>query len=93
MKKHMDRNGEVDPKGETRGSVSTQGLCEALLMLGLLWDPVGLMVSENSPKATRCLSFRPSDCSYHSQVSGGRTVQEKALNFQMLSGGVCGQPA
>lgn len=80
MKKQTDRNGEVVSKGETRGSVRTRGLCQAFLMLGLLWAPVGLMVSESSPRATGCLSFRSSDCSYHDQASRGCTVQEQALN-------------
>ena len=76
----MDRNGEVDSEWEAQGSASTQGLCQAVQTLGLLLAPVGLMVSEGLPGATRCLSFRSSDLSYRDQASRGYTVQEPALN-------------
>lgn len=65
---------------EAQGSVSTQGLCEALLMLGGLLDFVGLRVSGSSPRATRCWSFRPSNFSYHDQASRGCKMQEQALH-------------
>lgn len=80
-KKQTDRNGEVYPEGEAHGSVSTQGLCQALLTLGLLLDFVGLRVSKSSPGATRCQSFRLSHFSYHDQASGGCKMQEEALHM------------
>lgn len=46
VKKQENRNGEVDPEGEAQGSVSTQGLCQALLTLGLLLDFMELRVSK-----------------------------------------------
>lgn len=80
VKKPADRNVEVDSEWEAQGSVSTQGLCEALLMLGGLLDFVGLRVSGSSPRATRCQSFRPSNFSYHDQASRGCKMQEQALH-------------
>lgn len=85
VKKQADRNGEVDPEGEAQGSVSTQGLCQALLMLGLLLDFVGLRVSESSPGDIRCQSFRLSHFNYHGQASGGCKVQEQALHSYVCS--------
>lgn len=80
VKKPADRNVEVDSEWEAQGSVSTQGLCEALLMLGGLLDFVGLRVSGSSPRATRSWSFRPSNFSYHDQASRGCKMQEQALH-------------
>lgn len=80
MKKQTGRNKEGDLKWETQKSTNALGLCQAVLTLGLLLSSVGFVVSESSPGATRCLSFRSSDFGYHDQVSRGCTVQEQKLS-------------
>lgn len=47
----MDRNGVVDQNGESWESMSTLWLCQVLWMLGLLWPPVGLVVSRKLSKS------------------------------------------
>lgn len=80
MKKQTGRNKEVDLKWETQKTADTPGLCQAVLTRGLFLASVVFAVSESSPGAARCLSFRSSDFGYHDQVSRGCTVQEQELS-------------
>lgn len=90
MMKQMDRNGEVDLKGGIWRSMSTRGLCQALLMLGLLWGSWCQKALQQPPAA--CPSSTVTAVSTTKRAEGAQS-SNRHWDVQVLGGVMCGQAA